>query len=549
MLQTLHIQNYALIDNLDIDFESGFSVITGETGAGKSILLGALALILGGRADSTAISPGAKRCIAEATFNLQDTNLKQFFEDNEIDFEDGECIIRRELTNTGKSRAFINDSPVALAIVKELSSRLIDIHSQHQNLLLTSDSFQLDIIDSVAGNKALLQEYQSDYANYRNCEREVRKLIEQIETNNNNTDYLQFQYNDISSANLADGEQEELEAEQKILDNAENIKEAVYNASNNISEVLEKLRSSHSSLDHISSVYTDAESYTERIESCRIELDDIASELTYKLSDIEFNPERAEQVNDRLNTIYSLQKKYHKETIHELLELQQELAEQLQSLSNSDELLAEKEKLCKELLKQAEKNAGKLSAARKEAAKTVEQQLVAQLQTLGMPNVVFSIEIKETDTLTPSGKDDICFLFSSNKNIPLRNIAKIASGGEIARVMLSLKALVSHHKTLPTIIFDEIDTGVSGKISEKMANVMSDMSQHGRQVICITHQPQIAACGQYHYRVFKEDINERTNTYIEQLSTDMRVEEIAKMLSGEKITEAAISNAKTLLKL
>lgn len=549
MLKNLHIQNYALIENLDIDFESGFSVITGETGAGKSILLGALSLVLGARADIGAISTGAKKCTAEATFSVSGLHVEQFFNDNDLDLEDCECIIRRELTSAGKSRAFINDTPVSLSVVKELSKHLIDIHSQHQNLLLSDTGFQLDAVDSVANNAETMAEYTRKYHRLREAERELGELQDKVNNDNSNSDYLQFQLNELSAAQLTDGEQEELEEEQLILDNAENIKDAIYSATNSLGDIADKLYDAGHALERIGAVYPNAVPYTERIESCKIELGDISSDLAYKLSEVDFDPQRADIVAERLNTIYSLQKKYHKQTVAELLLLQENISQELNCLNNSEEILAEKKKQCDALRKEAKVIAKELSLTRKEAAGVIEKSIMQQLQSLGMPNVVFRVDLSPSDKLSATGCDEVAMMFSSNKNVPACNIAKIASGGEIARVMLSLKALLSHHKELPTIIFDEIDTGVSGKISDKMSSVMNDMAQQGHQVVCITHQPQIAANGQVHYRVFKEDSQHHTHTHIERLTPQQRIEEIAKMLSGETLTEAAISNAKTLLKL
>ena len=547
MLKNLHIQNYALIDNLDIDFESGFSVITGETGAGKSILLGALALVLGGRADTAAISPGAKRCVAEAIFSISNPDISAFLEDHDLDADGDECIIRRELTAAGKSRAFINDTPVALSTMKDLSLLLIDIHSQHQNLLLNNGFFLLDVIDSVANNETELNEYTTQYALLRKREKELREIETQSKNRAEDLDRLQFRHKELTAANLVEHEQEDLEQEQLMLNNAESIKEALYGASQSINDLLDNLRSAHSSLNRIANVYPQAAPFATRIESCDIELDDISSELSSKLNDIEFDPERADFVNDRLSTIYTLQKKFHAESVAALIELRDSTAE-IDNITNCDELIEEKRQECDKLRKLVTKAAESISLSRQKAALSVEEYIASQLRSLGMPDVVFKVEISKTDDLTPRGNDNVCFLFSSNKNMPPRNLSKIASGGEMARVMLSLKALLSFHKELPTIIFDEIDTGVSGKISEKMAVLMNEMTQHDRQVICITHQPQIAAKGQHHYRVYKDSTTDATHTHIEKLNNEERVGEIAKMLSGEIITDAAISNAKTLLK-
>lgn len=548
MLKNLHIQNYALIDNLDIDFESGFSVITGETGAGKSILLGALALVLGGRADTTAISPGAKRCVAEAIFSISNPDISAFLEDHDLDADGDECIIRRELTAAGKSRAFINDTPVALSTMKDLSLLLIDIHSQHQNLLLNNGFFLLDVIDSVANNETELNEYTTQYALLRKREKELREIETQSKNRAEDLDRLQFRHKELTAANLVEHEQEDLEQEQLMLNNAESIKEALYGASQSINDLLDNLRSAHSSLNRIANVYPQAAPFATRIESCDIELDDISSELSSKLNDIEFDPERADFVNDRLSTIYTLQKKFHAESVAALIELRDSTAKEIDNITNCDELIEEKRQECDKLRKLVTKAAESISLSRQKAALSVEEYIASQLRSLGMPDVVFKVEISKTEDFTPRGNDNVCFLFSSNKNMPPRNLSKIASGGEMARVMLSLKALLSFHKELPTIIFDEIDTGVSGKISEKMAVLMNEMTQHDRQVICITHQPQIAAKGQHHYRVYKDSTTDATHTHIEKLNNEERVGEIAKMLSGEIITDAAISNAKTLLK-
>lgn len=548
MLKNLHIQNYALIDNLDIDFESGFSVITGETGAGKSILLGALALVLGGRADTAAISPGAKRCVAEAIFSISNPDISAFLEDHDLDADGDECIIRRELTAAGKSRAFINDTPVALSTMKDLSLLLIDIHSQHQNLLLNNGFFLLDVIDSVANNETELNEYTTQYALLRKREKELREIETQSKNRAEDLDRLQFRHKELTATNLVEHEQEDLEQEQLMLNNAESIKEALYGASQNINDLLDNLRSAHSSLNRIANVYPQAAPFATRIESCDIELDDISSELSSKLNDIEFDPERADFVNDRLSTIYTLQKKFHRESVAALIELRDSTAKEIDNITNCDELIEEKRQECDKVRKLVTKAAESISLSRQKAALSVEEYIASQLRSLGMPDVVFKVEISKTEDLTPRGNDNVCFLFSSNKNMPPRNLSKIASGGEMARVMLSLKALLSFHKELPTIIFDEIDTGVSGKISEKMAVLMNEMTRHDRQVICITHQPQIAAKGQHHYRVYKDSTTDATHTHIEKLNNEERVGEIAKMLSGEIITDAAISNAKTLLK-
>ncbi len=547
MLKNLRIRNYALIEDLDISFDAGFSVITGETGAGKSILLGALSLILGSRADTSAISAGAARCTVEAVFDVAGLGAEDFFDRNELDYED-ECIIRRELTSAGKSRSFINDTPVQLTLVRELCSQLIDIHSQHQNLLLNNAKFMLDVVDSVADNDALAKDYAAQYKAFRNSEKELEALRTRINDESASTDFMQFQLKELSSANLEDGEQERLEEEQLILNNAENIKDAVFGAGNDISSSLDQVRSAQNALERIGEVYSPAARLAERLDSCRIELDDIQSELSRGQQDVDFDPERAEAVGERLNTIYALMKKYHRQSVADLLALQADLESRLHDITDSAEVLDEKQKECDRLKQKATEVARQLSTRRSAAAGKIEQALVVQLQSLGMPDVRFEVKLEPTPQLDATGMDQVTFLFSSNKNVPPCSISKIASGGEVARVMLSLKALLSAHKSLPTIVFDEIDTGVSGKISDKMASVMEGMAKSGRQVVCITHQPQIAAAGQHHYRVYKESGDGQAHTHIERLDPQARVEEIAKMLSGEKLTDAAINNAKILLK-
>lgn len=549
MLKNLHIENYALIESLDIDFLSGFSVITGETGAGKSIILGALGLILGNRADSSVVSNGAKRCVAEAIFDISGLGLAQFFEENELDYDEDECIIRRELSATGKSRAFVNDTPVQLSVLRTLSGSLIDIHSQHNNLLLGDSSFQMSVLDSIAQNDELLAQYKNMYAQYAREQKLLQELEQNLNTEQANIDYLQYQHQEISMLDLREGEQEELEEEQLFLDNAENIKQALYETFTSLSDITQNLGNSLRVLSRIGDVYPDASDFVERLDSSKIELDDIEHELSLRQASITFDATRYEFVNERLGSIYSLQKKYHKESVEELLALQKELAEKLKNITGGDELLNEKRELCAQLHKKAVAQAKIISDSRRKAASVVEKSLVKNLALLGIPDVSFKVEISSSGSLKPTGMDETAFLFSSNKNSPLKDITKIASGGEISRVMLSLKVLLSAHHQLPTIIFDEIDTGVSGKIADEMANAMNAMGQSGRQVISITHLPQIAARGQQHYRVFKTKQNSFTYTKIEQLTPEMRINEIAQMLSGSTLTDAAISNAKTLLNL
>ncbi len=551
MLKQLYISNFTLIDTLDIKFNPGFSVITGETGAGKSIILGAIGLLLGQRADTKAIKTGSSKCVIEAHFDLSRYGLKYFFDNNDIEYDDTDCIIRRELAASGKSRAFINDTPVALALLKELGEKLIDVHSQHQNLLIGKQDFQLDVVDIIAGNAKSKAVYASSYAKYQDLNRKLAELKAAIERDRANADFLQFQFDELSNANLADGEQEELERKSDAMSHAEDIKRAFYEADNVLSAegtgVVESLKSASSALHSIGKVLPSAEEMAGRMDSCYIELKDISGEIGSCLEDIDFNPAELDSINARLDIIYGLQKKYHCDTVAELIARRDELGNQLSHIENSDEELEAMQAELETVRKECQKQAEALSASRQKAAKTVEKSMLTQLRTLGMPNVRFEVAIEQGD-LTPSGFDRVAFLFSANTSTALQPVEHVASGGEVARVMLSLKAMISGAIKLPTIIFDEIDTGVSGKIAEQMAQIMQQMGKADRQVICITHLPQIAALGTTHYKVYKTETPEGTTSRMQLLSDDERVREIAQMLSGSDVTEAAISNAKELLK-
>lgn len=552
MLKHLYIQNYALIEQLDIDIASGFSVITGETGAGKSILLGAIGLLLGQRADTRAIRNGAQRCIIEASFNIANYNLQPLFEEMDIDYDAEECIIRREISSTGKSRAFINDVPAGVAQLKMLGSLLIDIHSQHQNLLLAEEDFQLQVLDIIARNQQEVSKYRETFAQYKNTKRQLEEARELAESQQSEEDYLTFQLNQLVEAQLQEGEDEELEQEQQKLEHAEDIKTALYEANGMLNadgnSVIEILRMAQNRIEGIANVFPSASELAERIESCRIELKDVANDLEGNAEDIEFNPERMQYVEERLNTIYDLQRKHHVESVAELIALTDELQEKLDGITHSEENIKKLEAELKSIENKLTEQAKKLTQQRTKAAKEVEKAMCDKLIPLGITNVQFKVDITQSKAFEESGTDKVTYLFSANKNGTLQPISQVASGGEIARVMLSLKALISSAKSLPTIIFDEIDTGVSGQIAERMAIIMKEMGEeHGRQVISITHLPQIAAMGQNHYRVYKEDNEEATNSHIVQLNDTERIEEIAHMLSGSDITEAAISNAKALL--
>jgi DNA repair protein RecN (Recombination protein N) len=550
MLKHLYIKNFTLIDELDISLYEGFSVITGETGAGKSIILGAIALLLGQRADSKTIKQGAEKCVIEAHFDLSRYNMQAFFDENDIEYDADDCIIRRELTAAGKSRAFINDTPVALSMLKELGDQLMDVHSQHQNLLLNKQDFQLEVVDIIADDAAQLVKYQQTFAAYQAAEKELAELQAAIERNRENRDFLQFQYEELENAHLVEGEQEELEQRSDTMEHSEDIKSALYTTDNALSAeqngVIEHLRSSLSALRSIEAVYPEVGDLIQRIDSSYIDLKDVAHEISSLLESVDFDPAELDQVNNRLDRIYELEKKYHVDAIEALIEKRDNLQQQLQAIENGDESLDEVKTRLSQLEAQARKEAEVLTKLRTKAAKKIEDEMQKRLVPLGMPHVRFSIQLS-TIELGVNGTDRVSFLFSANTSTPLQPVSQVASGGEIARVMLSLKAMISGAVKLPTIIFDEIDTGVSGKTAEMMAQIMKEMGGHGRQVISITHLPQIAALGSVHYKVEKNETANGTTSKMRQLDADERVREIAQMLSGSDVSEAAIQNAKALL--
>ena len=552
MLKHLYIKNFTLIDELDIEFHEGFSVITGETGAGKSIILGAIALLLGQRADSKAIKQGADKCVIEAHFDLTRYDMDAFFVENDIENDPEDCIVRRELLASGKSRAFINDTPVQLSMLKELGERLVDVHSQHQNLLLNKQDFQLGVVDIFSDDEKELVQYQQTFRQYQKVKQSLDDLKESIERNRQNEEFLRFQCDELTQANLTEGEQEELEQRSDTMSHSEDIKRALYEADNALTAeqtgVVSALRSTLYELKKISDVYPVAAELEERVDSCYIELKDIAQEVSSHLESIDFDPAEMDAVTNRLDKLYDLEKKYHVETVEELIAKRVELSEQLDNIENSDEALSALQQQLQQLHKQAGQEADALTGLRTKAAKRIESEMQEKLVPLGMPHVRFSVEINR-ESLGLSGQDKIAFLFSANTSTPLQPISQVASGGEIARVMLSLKAMISGAVKLPTIIFDEIDTGVSGKMAEKMAEMMQEMGDHGRQVISITHLPQIAALGTTHYKVEKQETAQGTVSSMKQLSDTDRIHEIAQMLSGSDVSEAAIANAKQLLKV
>lgn len=552
MLKSLSIKSYALIESLEINFEQGFSVITGETGAGKSILLGAIGLLIGNRADSSSIREGAAKCVIEGTFDVTGYNLRPFFEENDMEYDD-ECIIRRELSSGGKSRAFVNDTPASLAQLKALGNRLIDIHSQHQNLLLNTESFQMEVLDTLAGNQRERAAYQEAFKTFCSAEQALRKAEEEREKNKADEDYLRFQLQQFDEAKLKEGEEEELESERNMLENAEDIKSSMYAAvsllSNGENDLLSSLKTCVSTLDSLSKNYSKASEWSERMESSYIELKDIANEIESTSERITFDPERLAEVEERLNLIYTLQQKHHVMGTAELLAIEHDLRERLDAIDNSDSHIADLQKAMERARKALSDAGGLLTASRKKMAQIAEKNIVERLKPLGMPNIRFKVEVMPRTTPDNTGMDAVSFLFSANKSTSLQDISDVASGGEISRVMLAIKAMTAASRGLPTIIFDEIDTGISGNIADRMGSIMQEMGSCDRQIISITHLPQIAARGAAHYKVSKEETSAGTVTSIRRLTPDERVYEIAAMISGATLTEAAIANARSLLSL
>lgn len=551
MLKHLYIRNYALIDELDIDFPAGFSVITGETGAGKSIILGAIGLLVGNRADIKSIKPGAKKCVIEAQFGIAEYGLEPLFTDNDVDFDPDECIVRRELSATGKSRSFVNDSPAPLQFLRQLGDKLIDIHSQHQNLLLQKEDFQLGVVDIIAHDDKQKELYSKSFNEYEKARKALTDLQKSIEKARENEEFLRFQYNELQTAQLSDGIQEELEQESAALSHSEDIKSALFNADNilnaDVDGIVGRTGEAADALHGIESVYPKVKELADRLDSAKVELADIAADVSADTDNVDFDPARLDEVNARLDNIYSLEQKHHVNTVAELIKIRDEIEKQLDGIDDGDNQLGELQKRVDDTSAACKKEATKLSALRKKAATEVEKQMSSRLIPLGMPNVRFKVDIQKKE-LSADGTDRILFLFSANKSTDLMPVAEVASGGEIARVMLSLKAMISGAVNLPTIIFDEIDTGVSGAIASKMAQLMKEMADAGRQVIAITHLPQIAAMGEAHYKVEKEETDTGTTSHMRRLTDDERISAIAAMLSGDNITEAALQNARELMR-
>lgn len=555
MLKKLDIRNFTLIDHLEMALYPGFSVITGETGAGKSIVIGAIGLLLGNRADAKQVKRGCDKCIIEATFDLSIYHsdvLKDFFEDNDLDYEPEECLLRREVNANGKSRAFINDTPVTLALMRELGEQLIDVHSQHQNLLLSKEDFQLNVVDIIARDRQQLADYRAAFAEYRSAQRRLEELREQIATSRDNEDFLRFQQKELSEANLVSGEQEQLEQEAELMSHAEDIKRALHEADYGLSGddtgIVNLTRSIAAQLRSVADVYPEAQELAERLESCFVELKDISQEIASKVDDVEYDPQRFNLITQRLDTIYTLQQKFHVQTVDELLDRLNGINAQLDNIDNSDEELQELERSVEKLHAVCVEKAVVLTDMRRKSAMVVEQELSKLLVPLGIPKVRFKVEVSPADPST-NGADKVMFLFSANSSTDMQPVSQVASGGEIARVMLSLKAMISKAIGLPTIIFDEIDTGVSGRVAEQMAHIMRDMGKANRQVLCITHLPQIAAAGSTHYKVAKQETEHGTVSTMTQLSDEQRITEIAQMLSGSDVSQAAVDNAKSLLAL
>jgi DNA repair protein RecN (Recombination protein N) len=549
MLQSLKIQNYALIDHIQIGWAPGFITITGETGAGKSILIGALSLILGNRADTSVLKDDEKKCVVEASFDIQQYALESVFEQNDLDYEP-ETIIRREINSKGKSRAFVNDTPVNVRVLKQLGQHLVDIHSQHQNLDLKDNRFQLNVVDSYAGNGNLIGEYGRLYREYRDLERQYLSLKERSEQAGSDLDYYQFQFDQLEKANLQEGEQEDLERELETLSHAEEIKQNLSGASHLLSgeevSIIGSLREAGDYIRRILDFFPRAKDISERLESAYIDLQDLSNEIEVMNEEVEHDPQRIEYIRQRLDEIYTLQHKHHVPTVKELLDIRQNLEKKLEEINNYDFRLEELKQAVDKKRQEVSEKAGALTQTRQDAIPGIEQRITSMLQELGIPNATFRIQLSGTDDFNEYGQDHVQFLFSANKNVEAEDISRVASGGELSRLMLSLKSLIAETRALPTIIFDEIDSGTSGDIADKMGSIMKGMSQN-MQVINITHLPQIASKGDYHYLVYKNEDGDSTHTHIKPLESQDRVREIAKMLSGEELTDTALQNAREFL--
>lgn len=550
MLKSINITNYALISSLEIDFDSGFSVMTGETGAGKSIIIGALSLILGQRADNKTLKSGAQKCTVEAVFDISKHNsLISFFQDNELDYDSHQCIVRRELTSIGKSRAFINDTPVSLNVLRDLSGRLIDIHSQHENLMLMHPDYQLDVIDTVAGNSAFFQHYSETYQKWKlavdKLELTQKEAIRAMEE----TDFVRFQFEQLTAAVLQENEQDEFELELAMLSHAGEIKNQLEKSTQLIEgegAALSLLKESLNAMQKISDFIPGGSELKDRFYSTWIEIKDICVEMRRFNDHFVYDPSRMDWVANRLSELFTLQKKHQVNSVRELIEKREMYGAQLQQILSFEDVIAALQKACDEHFIRLKAASAELTNSRKAVFSFIEKFLTEQLFKLGMPNVRFEVRLKMFDDFHPKGSDQVQFFFSANKNRELQPVDRIASGGEVSRLMLSVKALIAGKRELPTIILDEIDVGVSGEIAHRMSDIMSDMGKT-LQVISITHLPQIAAKGSSHYKVYKDESSDHTETHIRKLNDNERIQEIASMISGESKSEASLQNARELL--
>lgn len=551
MLKHITIRNFALIEHVEVDFSSGFSVITGETGHGKSVFLGAISMLLGQRSDVKSIREGADRCIIEGHFDVSEFDLKPFFDENDLDY-DAECIIRREVASTGRSRAFVNDTPVGVTQLKELGAKLIDIHSQHQNLLLGDKNYQLSVLDILAGNNALLGEYRAVFEEYTALSREVRRMKEVLEESRRDEEWLRFQLDELDNAKLKEGELEELEQEIQELSHAEEIKSALYGAYSNIDggesqSLLQQLRDASHTLSRIAEHYGAAQELSERLESNYIELKDCCDEIMQRAERIQFAPDRLEFVESRVAQLYGLQKKHRVSSVEELVAIQNDFAQRLETITSGDDNIIDAERKLNGLRTKLSGLSGKLTESRGESAVKLKTEIKEILVNLGMPMIRFEVDFTATKEFTSHGSDIVTFLFSANSSSTPQPLCDVASGGEMARVMLALKSLVASEVNQPTLIFDEVDTGVSGLLAERMGRLMAQMGGSRCQVLSITHLPQVAALGKEHYKVYKEETGKGTVTNMVKLEQQDRVREIAQMMSGEVLTAAAMENAALLL--
>ncbi len=549
MLTSLFIRNYALIDEINADLQGGFNIITGETGAGKSILLGALSLILGNRADISSLRNQEEKCIVEGEFLIKDYHLQETFNKHELDYDDI-AVFRREITPSGKSRAFINDTPVNLHAMKSIGERLIDIHSQHQNLLISDSTFQLNVLDAHARNQQFLKDYEAVYSNYRKLSRELTDLQSKATKGQEEMDYLQFRFSELEKAKLKSGEEEVLEEELEQLSHAGEIKSIFLEVAQSLDDeergVLPSLKTLRNNLQKISGFHSSAKDFEERIYSAFLDLQDIAGEASNLEAETDVDPQRQDYVNERLSLLFDLKKKHGADSVAQLISIRDQLNEELGNITTFDARIENLTSALEKLKHDLSAKAKNLTETRKKAIPEIQEKVSETLKMMGIPNARFSISLKETEKFQSEGKDEVVFLFSANKQAELQDIAKVASGGEISRLMLTIKWLVSSSLAMPTIIFDEIDTGVSGEVAHKVGQIMQDMAKKC-QVFSITHLPQVAGKGDHHYKVFKEDTDTATHTRLKKLSREERLTEIATMLSGERLTDAAMENARHLL--